>query len=164
MAYVDLNPVRAGIARTPEESIFTSIYARIQALRPTPIQGSAAMIPAKRLLAFSDQACANQPAIPATLLDYVQLLDWSGRQARHDKHGAIGEHAPPILVRLNIDPGAWKQAMQIKGNVFGRALGRLDHLRLHARAIRQARIQGSAFAQRLFGRQSSSLRPTLERR
>ena len=56
-----------------------------------------------------------------------------------------------ILQRLNIDQYVWQQAMQIRGNVFGRALGKLDHLRLHARTIGQSRIQGSAYAQRLFG-------------
>jgi REP element-mobilizing transposase RayT len=32
-AYVDLNPVRAGIADTPEESQYTSVFDRIQSLR-----------------------------------------------------------------------------------------------------------------------------------
>ena len=33
MAYVDLNPVRAGIVKTPEDSEFTSIYDRINGSR-----------------------------------------------------------------------------------------------------------------------------------
>ena len=33
MAYVDLNPIRAGIADTPEQAEHTAIHARIRALR-----------------------------------------------------------------------------------------------------------------------------------
>jgi len=152
MAYVDLNPVRAGMAATPEESEFTSIYARIQALQParSATPANSTFIRADKLLAFRDQAPPNQPAIPMSLRDYLELVDWSGRIVRANKRGAIDERAPPILTRLNIDPNVWQDAMRIRGNVFGRALGRLDHLRLHAQALGQSRIKGLTQAQRLF--------------
>ncbi|MGH8179233.1 MAG: transposase [Steroidobacter sp.] len=152
MAYVDLNPVRAGIAATPEESEFTSIYSRIHVLRPSSSETAHAKSsnPASRLLAFRDQALPNTPALPMSFADYLQLVDWSGRIVRADKRGSIDERAPPILERLIIDPNVWRDAMRIRGNVFGRALGKLDHLRLHAQAIGQLRIKGLAQAQRLF--------------
>jgi REP element-mobilizing transposase RayT len=151
MAYVDLNPVRAGIAATPEASEFTSIYSRIQALQPSGSPPAASMsIPADRLMPFRDQASANRPAIPTTLAEYLQLVDWSGRTVRKDKRGAIDDRAPPILERLNIDPDVWQQAMQSRGNVFGRALGKLDRMRLHAHVVNQSRIKGLTYAQRLY--------------
>jgi REP element-mobilizing transposase RayT len=154
MAYVDLNPIRAGIAATPEASEFTSIYARIGALRSstsgTPAD-SATQIPAHRLLGFRDQVVPNAPAIPMRIRDYLELVDWTGRAVRADKRGFIEDRTPPILTRLNIDPDVWKEAMQFRGNVFGRALGRLDHLRLHAQALRQSRVKGITQARRLFG-------------
>ena len=153
MAYVDLNPIRAGIAETPEDSQFTSICARIHALKPRDRQEAkrAPLIPARRLMPFRNEAPSSVSSLPAALSDYIQLVDWSGRAVRSDKCGAIDDGVPPILQRLNIDRDVWRQAMQIRGNVFGRALGKLDHLRLHARTIGQSRVRGLGYAQRLFG-------------
>jgi hypothetical protein len=40
--------------------------------------------------------------------------------------------------------------MRPHGNVFGRALGRLNHLRLHARTLGQSWIRGMTRAERAF--------------
>jgi hypothetical protein len=37
-----------------------------------------------------------------SLADYLRLLDWTGRQLRRDKRGAIPSHVTPILHRLKI--------------------------------------------------------------
>ena len=149
MAYVDLNPVRAGMVATPEEAEFTSIYARIKAIHATTKTKN---IKTRRLklLPFRDQAKPNAPALPLRFRDYLELLDWSGRRVRQDKPGAIDPRAPPILERLGIDADVWGLAMRVRGNVFGRAMGRLDKLRLHARALGQARIRGLTQARQLF--------------
>lgn len=152
MAYVDLNPVRAGIAATPEDSEYTSIYARIEQLRrpsssPRPASSTNTRVP---LLPFCGGVAADHPAIPMSFCDYLQLVDWSGRIVRKDKRSAIDQDIPPILTRLNIDPNVWRQATRARGYVFGRALGRLDHLRLHARALGQSWIKGQGQAQRLY--------------
>ena len=145
MAYVDLNPVRAGVAATPEASEFTSIYWRIRSLKPSA--PGAQPVP---VLAFRDHAPSEPALIPMTFRDYLQLVDWSGRLLREGKRGTVDEQAPPILERLSIDPAVWGQAMRVRGNVFGRALGRLDHLRLHARALGQGWIKGQTHAKRLY--------------
>jgi hypothetical protein len=156
MAYVDLNPVRAGIATTPEASEFTSIYARIQALRsmPSPSGPAASDVsrPATRppLLDFQTLGSHDEPAIPFLLSEYLALVDWTGRAVRSDQRGAIAADAPTLLRRLNIEPDAWQEAMQPRGNVFGRALGRLDHLRLHAKALGLSWIRGLRAAERLY--------------
>jgi REP element-mobilizing transposase RayT len=149
MAYVDLNPIRAGIATSPEESEFTSIYARIQALRASA-SDFAERAHRPPLLDFHTPGASAAPVIPFALKDYLTLVDWSGRAVRSDKRGAIDPQLPPLLRRLNIDAEAWQATMQPHGNVFGRALGQLDHLRLHARALGQSWIRGLWAAERLY--------------
>jgi REP element-mobilizing transposase RayT len=160
MAYVDLNPVRAGTASTPEESEFTSIYARIQqhtsqlrARRNGPQDRQRHVrLGSPPLLTFRDQEPGSQPRLPMRFKDYIQLVDLTGRIARADKPGAIDAKLESILMRVQIDPDAWKTTMRIGGNRFGRALGRLERLRSHARRLGQRWIRGLSAAQRLYCR------------
>ncbi|HEY0938611.1 MAG TPA: hypothetical protein VGE08_00820 [Steroidobacter sp.] len=156
MAYVDLNPVRAGIAAAPEESEFTSIYARLQEVRRELLSQAPMRRPsicdrrsrrAPPLLAFSESS--DHRGIPMKFLDYVQLLDWSGRQRRAGKRGVVKQDLPSVLARLQIDPDAWLQMMQPGGNRFGRAIGRWQRLLSHASNLGQSWIRGVQAARRL---------------
>ena len=42
----------------------------------------------------------------------MELLDWSGRQLKPGKRGAIPKNAPPILDRLNLSVKLWLHAME----------------------------------------------------
>lgn len=154
MAYVDLNPVRAQIAATPEQSEFTSIYARVRQMRGSALGAThhanqSASIGVE-LLAFRDADSAKDEAIPMAFAEYLQLLDWTGRVGHAGKRGAIDTKSPPLLERLHIDPDAWRRVMVPSGNVFGRALGRLGRLRLHAQALGQSRVRGMRQAARIY--------------
>jgi len=95
MVYVDLNPIRSKIANTPEESEFTSIKKRINISKSD-----------KKLQCSLEVFVGIQEqkiGIPFKLLDYLGLVDWTGRVIRDDKRGAIATDLPPILKRLEID-------------------------------------------------------------
>jgi REP element-mobilizing transposase RayT len=141
MAYVDLNPIRAGIANTPETSEFTSVFERIRALKGEITDG---------LTLKPFHGNTQKDPLPCSIEDYLALLDWTGRAVRGGKRGQIDQDAPPILKRLNIDPAAWMECMRPKGNVFGRAMGQLDHLRLHAKALGQQWVKGLRQAERMY--------------
>lgn len=114
MAYVDLNPLRAGEAKTPEASKYTSIQERIKpqfnlakAVRDQCL-ASDFKLPIKPLLAFEDAVKSDrQDGIPYSFNDYLQLVDWSGRAIRDDKLGFIASRLPSILIRLKISPDRW---------------------------------------------------------
>jgi hypothetical protein len=102
MSYVDLNPVRAGVAETPEASDFTSIQQRIAAYAKSSDE-TASVMPRLTPLASPNQE-AHQQAFLFSTEDYLTLVDWSDRAIREDKRGTISSALPPILERLRIDP------------------------------------------------------------
>ena len=117
MAYVDLNPIRAEMAETPEGSDYTSIKERIEptiklsdAIQTQIEEGGIHQFPypIKPLLHFEDAARdEEQSGIPFAYSAYLELVDWTGRIVREDKRGAIDERLPPILQRLNIAGKRW---------------------------------------------------------
>jgi len=117
MAYVDLNPIRAAIADTPEASDHTSLKERIQpsfnlaeAIQHQIEQQALNnfCVPPKPLLGF-EGVIRNGPqrGILFGFEYYLELVDCTGRISRSDKRGVIDEKALPILERLNLDPGRW---------------------------------------------------------
>ena len=96
MAYVDLNPVRAGICETLEESEFTSIQARIRRLREE--KRNSKKRPAPRLMPFQVgiQRDEEPTSLPFDLRKYIELVDWTGRIARPDKRGRSRKTRRPL--------------------------------------------------------------------
>jgi len=105
--YVDLNPIRAGIADSVQSSDFTSIQERINSLdspnRPlaisTPQTDSAtnqAHILRKSLVQFDGALHQNaQAGIPFHFADYLELIDWTGCSGKWCKGKASSQALHP---------------------------------------------------------------------
>ena len=111
MAYVDLNPIRAAMADTPEASDHTSIKLRIDHWKNKADQtltNSNETLQPESLLPFAGNLRQPMPrGLIYNLLDYIELIDWTGRIIRDDKRGAISHTAPHILQRLDISTTNW---------------------------------------------------------
>jgi REP element-mobilizing transposase RayT len=130
MAYVDLNPIRAGIASTPEESDHTSIKQRIEALQSRGESKSVVAHQPSGLEPFVGNPRQPMPAgLPYQLKDYLELVDWTGRQIREDKRGRIEDDEPPILSRLGIEPAHWLYLTQHYESSFKSLVGSAYKLR-----------------------------------
>ena len=116
MAYVDLNPIRAQLAATPEDSEFTSIKTRIDNLNTKT--------PDCFLAPFTgDEKDTVTSGVPHHLLDYIELVDWTGRAVRNDKCGSIDNALPPILIRLELEASDWLIFATEVESLFGNWVG-----------------------------------------
>ncbi|MDT8320419.1 MAG: transposase [Xanthomonadales bacterium] len=134
MAYVDLNPIRAVLATTPEQSDYTSVQERIKQ-------------PEADSLRALDQQAHN--AIPIDLKDYLELVDWGGRAIRRDARGHIPAKVPPILTRLRMDASPVLDYLAKEEMAGFGALGPVTLLKAFARSIGQKFVKGHAIGDRL---------------
>ena len=135
MSYVDLNPIRAGVAQTPESSDFTSIKERIKEFKR---QGQVSQ--PKDLVPFQTAGQVNNP-LPLSLEDYFELVDESGRVIREDKKGFIPDYLHPILQRLEISPSGWISNLLNFESNFETFVGRSQSIR-NIRSRKNQRMRG----------------------
>jgi hypothetical protein len=135
MAYVDLNPIRAKMAKTPETSKHTSIQNRIQAL----IKGEQP----KNLMRFVGNHRQDMPkGMGFSLIDYCELVDCTGRCIREDKAGYIEQHQSPILERLGLDTEQWLTLATEFEQHFSTAVGSEHMLQQFKHHTNHQRLRG----------------------
>ena len=150
MSYVDLNPIRASMAETPEESDFTSIQERIQDYLEDKKSDKAKQ---KRRTASTKlfpliRVKGNEPSrgIDFDEVDYFHLVDWTGRAIRDDKRGSIPEELSLILERLQLDPDAWLSSIKSYSRDYFTAVGAIDRIKAYAESLEQRWFQGQSAA------------------
>jgi hypothetical protein len=176
--YIDLNPIRARLAETPETSCFTSVFERIMARREEGrIEGDSRQggidqeggdesgsersrdgwLSPVRLdeasegaMAASVRRASNRGYLPMTFQEYLGLLDWTGREMRSDKRGSIPGDLAPILERLRINGEVWVEAVKNFGRWFRTAVGRVENLMSEAGRRGRRYLQGTGHCRVVF--------------
>ncbi|MGA9573810.1 MAG: hypothetical protein WBS20_07690, partial [Lysobacterales bacterium] len=135
MAYVDLNPIRAAMAGTPEQSDYTSIQERI--LQPEN----------NCLRHFAEQ---DDVGIPFALKDYLELVDWGGRGIKQHKRGYMPAQTPSILARLKMDVAPVLNYLGKADQPNFAALGPVSMLRAFAASVGRSFVKGQSLGKRLW--------------
>lgn len=154
MVYVDLNPIRASMADRPESSDFTSIQERL-GITPAAHPGDECNddeSPQDPLMAFAGAISNRTPDhhLPYSFVEYLELLDWTGRAVRDDKRGHISADLPPILHRLEFGAEQWlKTATSIERRFFS-AIGPVAKLEQLCARLGKRWLHGTSACRQLF--------------
>ncbi len=194
MQYVDLNPIRARIAVSPESSDFTSAQDRIADLKTADEVSTQEQSPSSGLAAtFSPEAgekgrvedaqdnriehgpsagwlapiveapkrkaarekvtsrrASNKGCLPMGLGDYLQLLNWTGRQIRTDKRGVMPNNLQSMFERLGISAELWVDCVVNFRRWFRSSVGRPKSMQSAAETRGHNRAISVSSARRAF--------------
>ncbi len=138
MTYVDLNPIRAKMADTLENSDFTSIQKRLRAYEQDQTT------PPMLMNFHSKEAKADtlKVYLPFAIKDYLLLIDWTGRQFREGKSGHIPARVPSLVQEVGLNPSNWVKTVEKSSIRDQNILGVLSKMKSWAKNIKKSWLKG----------------------
>ena len=170
MAYVDLNPARAKLAGSLEESDFTSVQDRLTGDRArrqleslgkiaTPTAEQLAMIGRAREQSTVDvwlcplgADAGRHTVLDISLEGYLALVEWTGMQVAANKRGVLPGEMQDTVAKLGLDVTAWVETVLGFGRKFSHVAGAEEKLREQARRCGQVGAKGRSAAAGMYAR------------
>jgi hypothetical protein len=136
MVYVDLNPVRAGVAESAMRSAHTSARRRVKSTNRE-----------RTLVPLASSIVAH--TLEINEIQYLQLLDWTGRSLHGGNRGAIPDSLIDILDRISLDSRQWLVQVPATESHYWRAVGTAQNLLEHTQQLSCRWLRGIGFARHL---------------
>lgn len=142
MAYVDLNPIRAGIVEELQYSLHTSIKKRIENLKTNN------SLINKNIKPFASSS--NHQSINIKLNDYIELVEWAGRSIVHPNKAKMPAHINSLLSSFNLQPEHWLKQIKLLNQGSPHAIGSVKNLKDKAKSLSKKWIKGIGVCQLLY--------------
>lgn len=187
MAYVDLNPVRAGLGARPEKNQFTAIRQRYLGMQGRLVasrlsQNEAVLRDEERaeleravetgkvdrwlgnaeslrqqnpdnksnIKGIDEKTGSDWVLANLSLEQYLDLVDWTGKNILSPEKEAIPQHLESILDRMNLAVDQWVESVEEYKSLFRRAVAPLSKLEELAIERGQKWLAGRSGAKRLY--------------
>lgn len=171
MQYIDLNPVRAGMAKSLDESEYTSAFERlmgekarlrVRAYERKRRKGESlskrqrALLKSERKKLRESQWLAGldekgSPFVGFEVTEYLAMVEAAGRRMRRGKRGWVPDSVPPLLERLELDTESWLEVVEGFGRLFFRVAGKAGSMAMAAEKAGRKTYHGVRACRRLFG-------------
>ena len=161
MSYVDLNPIRAGIADTLEASEFTSIRERLLHAARARENGAAlspleARAPVAELVPFAGEEAAersdygSQQPLPMRFEDYVGLLQETASAIRDETGADLTPRTVRFLETVGLNAGGFVETVREFGRGFFTMVGEVHRIDTESRRRGYRRRRGVGAARKLY--------------
>ncbi len=162
--YVDLNPIRAGEADSPETARYTSLFQRLEAQsrrknardRADGWMAELTLRPERKAdeaLAYSSRSgrrASDLGVLPISLADYLKLLLWTARLLASGQRSKIPKDLEAVLDRLDVNHEKWLDTVDSYERSFCHAVGSPESLAKVAERMEASHLKGATASRRIF--------------